>query len=246
MTGPLARGEFATAVTHFRKGLDLAPTSLSLRQKLAVALSVSGDLQGAGQELLEVLRRSPEFAPAHYSLGVLLLSNGRDDLAIDRFTVAVQVRPDVSTSAFAAGPRTTTSRKAPACPSAVRGSDQDGPSRPGSSLRRGARVGAPETLPRSPKTARRSCAASSRQDGVTRALARLYAAAPDDRVRDGQRALALAQDLVRRQRSADELETMAMALAEVGSVRSGRAVAGRSDRGRRNAWQARSGEKHGQ
>ena len=89
----LARGEFTAAVTHFRKGLDLAPTSLSLRQKLAVALSVSGDLQAAGQELLEVLRRSPEFAPAHYSLGVLLLSNGREDLAIDRFMAAVRYDP---------------------------------------------------------------------------------------------------------------------------------------------------------
>jgi tetratricopeptide (TPR) repeat protein len=49
-----------------------------------------------------------------------------------------------------------------------------------------------------------------------RALARLYAAAPDDRVRDGQRAVALAQELVTRQQSVDELETMAMALAEAG------------------------------
>jgi tetratricopeptide (TPR) repeat protein len=50
----------------------------------------------------------------------------------------------------------------------------------------------------------------------TRALARLYAAAPDDRLRDGQRALALAEELVKRRQRIDDLETMAMAFAEAG------------------------------
>jgi hypothetical protein len=51
------------------------------------------------------------------------------------------------------------------------------------------------------------------------ALARLLAAAPADRVRDGRRALALAQQLVRGKGappSIDLRETMAMALAESG------------------------------
>jgi tetratricopeptide (TPR) repeat protein len=48
------------------------------------------------------------------------------------------------------------------------------------------------------------------------ALARLYATAPEARVRDGGRARALAQELVKRRKSADAQETMAMALAELG------------------------------
>src|SRR6202008_422462 len=47
-----------------------------------------------------------------------------------------------------------------------------------------------------------------------RALARVLAAAPDDRVRDGRRALALADDLLRTDQSTEVGETMAMALAE--------------------------------
>jgi tetratricopeptide (TPR) repeat protein len=88
----------------------------------------------------------------------------------------------------------------------------------------------------------------------TRALARLYAAAPDDRVRDGQRALALAQELVRQQRSADELETMAMALAEAGQYEAaarslGEAIAaaeklGRIDLARSMASDLRLYEQH--
>jgi predicted Zn-dependent protease len=49
------------------------------------------------------------------------------------------------------------------------------------------------------------------------ALARLLATAPDDRVRDGRRALALVQELLRQQQPTPDLgETMAMALAELG------------------------------
>lgn len=47
-------------------------------------------------------------------------------------------------------------------------------------------------------------------------LARLYAAAPDERVRDGNRALTLAMELTKRRDSAFARETLAMAFAEAG------------------------------
>src|SRR5262249_46096002 len=54
------------------------------------------------------------------------------------------------------------------------------------------------------------------QPGFAHALARLLAAAPDDRVRDGPRALALMNDLLARQKTVALAETMAMTLAELG------------------------------
>jgi tetratricopeptide (TPR) repeat protein len=54
------------------------------------------------------------------------------------------------------------------------------------------------------------------QPGFAHALARLLAAAPDDRVRDGPRALALMQTLLRQQKTMALAETMAMTLAESG------------------------------
>ena len=48
------------------------------------------------------------------------------------------------------------------------------------------------------------------------ALARLLAAAPDETLRDGARALALAQELARNRRTTAVAETMAMAHAELG------------------------------
>ena len=54
------------------------------------------------------------------------------------------------------------------------------------------------------------------QPAFARALARMLAAAPDDRVRDGQRAIALTGQLLKQQQTLDLGETMAMALAGAG------------------------------
>jgi tetratricopeptide (TPR) repeat protein len=54
------------------------------------------------------------------------------------------------------------------------------------------------------------------QPEFARGLARLLAAAPDDRVRDGRRALTMTQQLLKEQQTLDLGETMAMTLAELG------------------------------
>ena len=55
------------------------------------------------------------------------------------------------------------------------------------------------------------------QPGFAHALARLLAAAPDDRVRDGRRAMTLMQTLLKTQRTIELAQTMAMTLAELGN-----------------------------
>jgi tetratricopeptide (TPR) repeat protein len=51
------------------------------------------------------------------------------------------------------------------------------------------------------------------------ALARVLAAAPDDRVRDGRQALKLVDALIKQQQTIELAETTAMALAELGRYR---------------------------
>ena len=53
------------------------------------------------------------------------------------------------------------------------------------------------------------------QPGFAEALARVLAAAPDDRVRNGREAMALTQALLKRQQSSELGETLAMTLAEL-------------------------------
>ena len=212
----LARGEFRAAVAAFRAGLELAPENLALRQKLATSLSLSGDVSEAVQQLQELLRRDPAFSSAHYTLGVLLQANGQTDLAIGRFASAVQYEPtylharlqlanalrsrgryDPAREQYAAiielDPRVAEARFGEAVSLAGLERYDDARDR----LIEAARLH-PDRLE------------------FALALARLYAAAPDARVRDGARALTLAAELVKRQNSASARETMAMALAEAG------------------------------
>ena len=85
--------DFAAAVTHFRKGTELAPDNPSIRHKLGTALSLTGDTRAAVEQFEETLRRSPGFAQAHYSLGVLLAESGRNQEAVEHLSAAVRVEP---------------------------------------------------------------------------------------------------------------------------------------------------------
>ncbi len=212
----VAAGDFGSAVTQFRKGLELAPDSLPLRQKLATTLSLTGDVPGAVQQLQEILRRSPTFPSAHYSLGVLLLSSGRDDLAIEQFSAAVHGDP---TYVQARLQLAHALRRRAQFAQALREYTQAIEADPRLAE---ARFGEAVTLVHLKRygEARDRLDASVRlhpeRDEFGLALARLLAAAPDDRVRDGGRALTLAQAVVARRDTVDSHEVVAMALAETG------------------------------
>jgi tetratricopeptide (TPR) repeat protein len=57
------------------------------------------------------------------------------------------------------------------------------------------------------------------QPAFARALARLLAAAPDDRVRDSQQAMTMTQQLIAQRQTVDLAETMAMTLAGLGQYK---------------------------
>ena len=216
----LARGEFAAAVASFRQGLDLAPDSLSLRQKLATGLTLTGDSPEALRQFQELLRRSPRFAPAHYSLGVLLLSSGQEDRAIEEFSTAVRNDPTYLQARLQlANALRRHGRFEAALREYADVSARD--PRVGE-----ARFGAVLVLAH----LRRYLDARDRLVEATRlfpdrlefsnALVRLYAAAPEERVRDATPALVLAHELVKRTQTLDAREAMAMAFAESGQYES--------------------------
>jgi tetratricopeptide (TPR) repeat protein len=218
--------DFTAAAGFFEKGVKITTgqTALgrSLRHKLATALYLNGDVRGAVKWFEETLRSAPEggidetAAKAHYSLGILMASSGRGQDAIAHLSAAVRFSPNYVEAYQALG----------------------------DALRRGGRVQqsmAPysEALRINPKSAdarfgygmalvrlgryreaRDWFDESSRlhpeRPDLLHALARLLAAAPDDAVRDGRRAEALVQELLKTGKTIDVGETMAMAVAEMG------------------------------
>ena len=213
----LDRQDWTEAAAQFRRGLELEPNHASLRHRLGTALYMMGDLRGARAEFEQALRASPDFARAHYSLGVLAASDGRHDEAIRSFTAAVVHQTDYVEARL----RLAASLRAM--------------QRPGESLDHyqrvlsvnpaavDARMGEALALVQLRRYAdardRLADAAKAypNERAFTHALARLLAAAPDDRVRDGNRALTLVRQLLKNQQPTPDLgETMAMALAELG------------------------------
>ena len=69
------------ALAEYHKALDLCPTFVDIRTKLASTLRDSGDKEGAIREYQTAKSQSPKYLPARINLGVVLYSVGRRDEA---------------------------------------------------------------------------------------------------------------------------------------------------------------------
>jgi tetratricopeptide (TPR) repeat protein len=217
------------AAVLFRKGIALAPPDSAMRRslhhKLGTALWMLNDERGAVAEYETVVRLAPAggidepTAKAHYSLGIVLASRGRAAQAIEHLTTALRYQPGYAEAHIALGDLLRGSgRFAEALPHFEAVTRIDPRSIPG-------RIGYAITLVRLGRDleAREWLAESIRlqpdQPDLAQALARVLAAAPDDRARDGERALEIAQQLSATEKTGAVAETLAMALAEVGHYR---------------------------
>jgi tetratricopeptide (TPR) repeat protein len=213
----LDRKDWPAAAAAFRRGLALDPASPALHHRLGTALAMMGDERAAHAEFEEAVRVSPGYARAQYSLALLDAQNGRLPEAIERFSIALKSEPDYVEARVGLADSFRRSR------------------RPGESLAHYEQ--AMKADPRRTEAAfgyalaliqlRRFAQARDRLSEFARvhqddprfahALARVLAASPDDRVRDGQRALTLVQELLASEQKTPELgETLAMALAAAG------------------------------
>ncbi len=212
----LAGGDWEAAAAAFRRGIELAPENPSLRHRLGTALFMMGNEREGQAQFEAALRVSPDYAEAHYSLGLILEGSGRFEEALHRFSTAVRHEPSYGEARVRLARllrRVGKPNEALTEYARVIAADPQGAEAP---------FGYAMTLV---LLGRYQEARERLEEGMTRypdqamfakALARLLAAAPDGRARDGQRALALVQELLARERSFDLGEAMAMALAEVG------------------------------
>jgi len=212
----LATRRWADAVVELRQAIALAPDNAFTHLNLGTALFETGDAKGALTEFQTATRLSPGLSKAHYGAGIALESAGDDREAIAEFTKAVEAEPtsvEMRMSLADALRRSGREReslghyadviaRSPAVSQAAFGSAM-------ALVRLGRYREARAGLDAATKT-------YPDQPGFAHALARLLAAAPDDSVRDGARALTLMQTLTRTQRTLETIQTMAMALAEAG------------------------------
>ena len=212
----LGRREWADAIANLRKALELSPANAVTRLNLGTALYLAGDARGALEQFEAAVRLSPDFPKAHFSIGVLMEASGREQDAIDRFSTAVKYDPSYVEARMQLADALR--RNGRLEESLIHYADVIRTS-PSISQAPFGYAMALVRLRRYQEARDRLADAMKTypdQPGFAHALARVLAAAPDDRVRDAPRALALMQALLKQQKTMALAETMAMTLAESG------------------------------
>lgn len=212
----LGARQWAEAAANLRKAIEISPGNAFSRLNLGTALYMQGDAAGALEQYRAAVQLSPTLARAHFAIGVLMESRGEDNAAIDAFNAAI------ASDASYVEPRFSLAN-------ALRrnGLVRESLTQYGDVLRLDpavsqasfgyamglVRLGRYREAKLRLETAMKTF---PDQPGFAHALARLLAAAPDDRVRDGTRAVSLMNELLESQQTLQMAETMAMALAESG------------------------------
>ncbi|MEO8258946.1 MAG: tetratricopeptide repeat protein [Acidobacteriota bacterium] len=223
----LEASRWAEAAAYFRHGLELArantPLRRSLQHKLGTALFMSGDAPGAAVQFEEVVRWAPaggideSVAKAHYSLAVLIAARGGTGDAIGHLTAAVKYQPSYLEAQLALADLWRRSGHADRALDPYREAVRLDPRAPQARLGYGIALASLGRYQDAQDWLREAVALAPDRPELAHALARLLATAPDERVRDGQRARAMVEELLTRQQKTTALgETMAMALAELG------------------------------
>ena len=212
----LDAGNYRAAADLFRRGLDLDPHDPSLRQRLGVALFQLGDIAGATQQFERVVRTTPEHTEAQFSLAVVLADQGRHLEAIEHFSTVlehdpayIQARVQLAEALARAG------RPEEAVSHYDRVLALD-PSRQEAVYSAAMAYVRMERYDAALDRLERGLDANPEDRMFQHALARILASAPDDRLRDGERAMALLEPLLAEAPDLSLGETTAMALAELG------------------------------
>ena len=238
----LATGNWAAAADYFERALGLSPDSPSLRHRFGTALYRMGDSRGAEEQFQQIVTDSPEYTEAHVNLATIMARSGRLQEAISQLSIALEREPgDIATRISLA----RTLGRNGQLKEALEQYEQtlileplDATATLGAAMTLGLLEHYEDTFERLTDGVR----AFPNDSRFKRAMARLLAAAPDEQIRDVQRSLVLAEELLEAAQEQDQLatgETFAMALAAVGQypvaiavqqdVRAGASQAGLND-----------------
>lgn len=219
--------DWKAAAAFFRKGIELSHdntgVSRSLHHKLGTALFLAGDVSGAQQQFEDVVRHAPPgavdeaSAKAHYSLGVLMASNGQTEPAVQHFLAAVQYQPNYAEAHLALADILRRSGRGEAALAHYHDAIAIDPRQVIARLGYAMALVELRRYPEARDWLDESVRLFADRTDFKIALARVLATSPDDHVRDGDRAIAIAQQLLSGGEKSTSLgETFAMALAEQG------------------------------
>jgi tetratricopeptide (TPR) repeat protein len=219
-TSVAREGRPQEALAGFRRVLELEPDNLAARLDLATALAASGELGAAEKELLETLRRpaakAPERARAHLGLGAVYRRLGRLEEARDRYRKALEEDSELAVARYQLALLLADAGRHQEAAGELREVVRKQPGNGAARLAEARELMAARDFAGARQRLEEGVASLPGDGALAHLLARLLAGSPQAGLRDGPRAVTLAQAVFAAQRTLEHGETLAMALAEAG------------------------------
>ena len=216
----LSRGKVAfeaqryeEAANEFRKAVAANPESVAARVNLGAALTQSGDLNGAVEQFEAALRIEPGKANAHYNLAVLLARQNKHDEAIAHVRSALNVEPGDQSARFLLAQELYKSGRAD---EALAEYGRVDPSNEAALLEQVRLLYRKGQFKKALDSLEKGHAQYPLRGRTVVMLAYLLAASPQLELRNGTRALELAQRVYNATSAAQHGALVALALAELG------------------------------
>ena len=204
---------YAEAASEFRKAVDANPESAAARVNLGAALTQTGDLDGAVEQFEAALRIDPVTVNAHYNLAVLLARQNKHEQAITHLRSALNVEPGDQSARFLLAQELNKSGR---IDEALTEYARVDPGNEGALLEQVRLLYRKGELKQALDKLEKGHAQYPQRGRTVVMLAYLLAASPQLELRDGVRALELAQRVYNATSAAQHGALVALALAELG------------------------------
>jgi len=207
---------YTEAANEFRKAVAAKPESVTGRVNLGAVLTLLGDVSGAIEQFEAVLRIAPENVNAHYNLGLLLTTQNQHQEAIRHLQAVLQSNPRDSSARFLlAQAYLKSDRRDEALEEFSRIVDAD-PNNERALLEQVRLLFLKKQYKQALDRLDKSHAQFPQKIATAITLATLLATSPSYDLRNGTRALELAQRTYKATGSIEHAAVISMALAELG------------------------------
>ncbi|HSE16358.1 MAG TPA: tetratricopeptide repeat protein [Pyrinomonadaceae bacterium] len=219
----LARGKvafearrYADAVTEFRKAVAAKPDSVTARINFGAALTQVGDVNGAVEQFEEALRLEPGSVNAHYNLAVLLADQNKHEQAITHLRAVLSVDENDLNARFLLARELKNSGRLDDALIEYSRVVQTDLNREDALLEYVKLLYGKRRFKQALELLEKAHAQYPQKGRTIVLLAYLLAASPESELRNGARALDLAQRVYRTTNAAQHGALVALALAELG------------------------------